>query len=114
MNENTSDYSKHRGKCKPECEKAISLDPSLALVRGHYIDPEWGKQQHWWTIRADGSIYDPTARQFPSKGNGEYVPFNGECTCENCGRIFHETDDGAQFFGKYALCSYSCYGQLVL
>ena len=109
-----SDYSKYRGKCKKECEKSILLDSSLTLVRGHYIDPEWGQQQHWWTVKPDGKVFDPTARQFPSNGAGEYIPFNGECTCENCGRIFHETDDGAQFFGTHALCSYACYGSFVL
>ena len=70
-------YTKFRGKCKQMAEEAIKADPTLTLVRGHYYDAEWGMQQHWWTVRKDGAVYDPTALQFPSAGHGEYIPFDG-------------------------------------
>lgn len=61
------DYLKYRGKCKEFCEAAIAKDSALALVRGHYFDFQWGEQPHWWTVRTDGTIYDPTKDQFPSR-----------------------------------------------
>lgn len=106
-----SNYSKYRGKCKEMCEEAIKEDVSLRIVRGYYIDRDWGSQQHWWCIRPDGTVYDPTAKQFPSKGLGEYIPFDGMVTCETCGKVLPEEE--AQFASNYALCSSICYGKLV-
>lgn len=65
-----SDYIQFRGKCKEMSQELVKADPSLTLVRGHYHCPIWGKQAHWWVNDEDGNIIDPTARQFPSKGNG--------------------------------------------
>lgn len=101
-----TDYQKYRGKCKEFCEKAITENPSLTLVRGHYVDPAWGKQQHWWCVQPDGVIVDPTAKQFPSKGHGEYIPFPGSIECEVCGS--EEKEEYAYIVGSHAYCSYSC------
>ena len=101
-----SDYVKYRGKCKEFCEKAILEDHTLTLVRGHYYDPMWGEQQHWWTTRPDGTIFDPTKDQFPSKGNGEYVPFNGIIICEYCGD--EKPEEEAHIVGSHPYCSYAC------
>lgn len=110
------DYSL-RGKCKELSEKAVAEDPSLRLVRGFYHCPFWGTQQHWWTVRADGAIHDPTAAQFPSSVlpdvSGFYEEFNGTCECDNCGKSFAETDSKARFESNYAFCSYSCHGRFV-
>lgn len=106
------DYLRWRGKCRELSEAAVAADPSLTLVRGHYICPVWGEQQHWWTVRQDGSIHDPTAMQFPSKGLGVYVPFDGIVPCADCGREMYESEvDYAD--GRYAFCSYQCYGRFV-
>lgn len=106
-----SDYSL-RGKCKEMAEAAVKADPSLTLVRGHYHCPIWGKQAHWWAKRADGSIVDPSVAQFPSGGIGEYEPFVGEVECDNCGKPMTE-DTAWRLEGKYAYCSYTCYGEFV-
>jgi len=97
------DYIKYRGKCKEYCEAAIAEDPTLTIVRGHYWDYMWGEQAHWWTVRTDGTIYDPTKAQFPSNGMGDYTPFNGIITCAQCGKEVPEED--AQYYGNYAFCS---------
>ena len=76
MNDLT-DYQKYRGKCKEFSQEAVLRDPTLRLVRGFYHCPFWGEQPHWWTVRLDGSIYDPTKDQFPSKGLGNYEEFTG-------------------------------------
>jgi hypothetical protein len=101
-----SDYAKFRGKCKTLSEEAVAADPALTLVRGHYLCPIWGEQGHWWTVRPDGSVFDPTARQFPSKGIGEYIPFTGFVRCESCGKEVKETD--ANHNGHHVYCSGEC------
>jgi hypothetical protein len=106
-----TDYLKYRGKCKEMCEELISADSSLTLVRGHYYDPWWGEQPHWWVKKPDGTIIDPTAKQFPSKGKGEYVEFDGWVECSNCGKRMREED--AEFESNYVFCGYTCHGQFV-
>lgn len=105
------DYKRFRGKCKPLCEEAVKQDPSLTLVRGHYICPFWGEMPHWWTIRKDGTVYDPSKAQFPSDGVGEYVPFDGIVYCAECGKEMTEAE--AEFESNYAFCSYTCHGRFV-
>src|SRR5688572_31601131 len=71
------DYAKFRGKCREMSEALCAEDSTLTLMRGHYMCPFWGEQPHWWCQKADGTVVDPTAAQFPSKGGGVYVPFDG-------------------------------------
>lgn len=111
MGELETDYTKYRGKCKEMSEALVAADPSLTLVRGHYYDADWGPQQHWWCVAPDGTIIDPTKDQFPSKGAGFYEPFNGWCTCEECGTEIREED--AMMAGNYPCCSYDCVCRLV-
>jgi hypothetical protein len=85
------DYLKFRGKCREMSEAACDADSSLTLVRGWYHCLVWGRQQHWWCRRADGSVYDPTAAQFPTQG-GEYEEFRGAVECEFCGKQVSEQD----------------------
>ena len=106
-----SDYLKYRGKCKEMSEALVAVDPTLTLVRGHYHCLVWGKQPHWWVKRPDGTVVDPTKDQFPSKGAGEYVEFDGNIECSNCGKPMKEED--ADIEGNYAFCSYECHGRFV-
>lgn len=101
-----SDYSKYRGKCKEMSEALVKADPSLRLIRGYYYCPFWGEQAHWWTVDKDGNVIDPTARQFPSMGEGEYVEFDGTVYCAECGKDMQEKE--ARFESNYAFCSVSC------
>lgn len=108
-----SDYTKYRGKCKEMAKEAVSLDPSLKLVRGFYHCPLWGKQQHWWTVRQNGDIYDPSCRQFPTKGAGAfYEEFDGMIECDYCGEKVPE--NRARFDGSYVYCGYDCNVKSVL
>lgn len=107
MTEETNDYLKFRGKCREMAEAAVLEDPTLRLVRGHYFCPLWNTEEaHWWCVRQDGSIFDPTARQFPSKGLGEYVEFDGTVECAQCGKGIDEKD--ARSDSRYAFCSSAC------
>ena len=105
-------YRLYRGRCKELSEAAITEDPSLTLVRGHYYCPMWNRDEpHWWTLRKDGTIYDPSREQFPSRGHGIYTPFSGMVECAECGRELAEDD--ARIEGNYAFCSYMCHGRFV-
>ena len=99
-----SDYLRYRGKCKEFCLELMKSDPTLTLVRGSYWDCFWGEQHHWWLTKPDGTIIDPTKDQFPTKGQGEYVPFDGFVICEVCEKRIPEKE--AQLYGRYAFCSY--------
>ena len=107
-----NDYLKYRGKCKEMSEALVAEDPTLTLVRGHYWDFMWGDQPHWWCVKADGTIVDPTAKQFPSKGFGTYTPFNGMLECAECAECGDEiAEEDASIEGNYAFCSGRCHGR---
>lgn len=100
------DYAKYRGKCMEMSKELCDADPTLTLVRGHYHCPYWGEQAHWWVKDKDGNIIDPTKNQFPSKGVGEYLEFNGICHCANCDKEFKE--EAGTAYGNYIFCSDEC------
>jgi hypothetical protein len=106
-----TDYQKYRGKCKEMSEALIADNPNLTLVRGYYMCPFWGEQPHWWVKDKDGTIIDPTKDQFPSKGRAEYVEFDGNIACSECGKSIKEED--ADIDGNYAFCSYDCHARFV-
>lgn len=107
MRDTSADYRQYRGKCKELADAACAADPTLILVRGHYFCPLWNSnEQHWWCVKQDGTIYDPSAAQFPSNGNGIYTPFDGFVECSECGKVVLE--ENASFHGRYAFCSTEC------
>lgn len=106
------DYLKYRGKCKAMCKALIATDPTLTLVRGYYDCPIWGRETHWWTKRADGTIVDPAKDQFPSRGTGQYVEFDGMVECSECGKRIREKE-AACIDGRYAFCSGECYARFL-
>lgn len=107
-----TDYTEYRGKCLELSQSAVLDDPTLTLVRGYYYCPMWNtEEQHWWTKRTDGTIYDPSAKQFPSKGLGVYTEFDGVVNCSNCGKSVNENEASTE--GRYAFCSHKCHGIFV-
>lgn len=106
-----TDYEKYRGKCLEYAEALVMDYPDLILVRGHYYDSMWGEQEHWWTETSSGIVVDPTALQFPSKGRGDYVQFNGVCYCEVCGKA--KPEEEMFFMSRYPVCSDLCARVLV-
>lgn len=112
LEEVAEDYRIFRGQCWRYCQAALAKDPSLTLVRGHYLCLTWGtNEQHWWLTRPDGTIYDPTARQFPDWGAGIYTPFDGMIECEECGKRVKEKE--ATTDGHHAFCSGRCHARCV-
>ena len=111
--DNSDNYQKYRGKCLEMSQALAERDPTLKLVRGHYICPIWGKQPHWWCVKLDGTIIDPTILQFPSGGSGmgKYVEFDGWLECAQCGEWIKEAE--ADVDGRYAFCSNRCHGLFV-
>ena len=106
QDQEVDDYLQFRGKCKDLSEAAIVRDPTLRLVRGHYYCHSYGKQPHWWCETPEGTVVDPSARQFPSKGQGIYEKFNGVVECAECGKEMEEHE--ARFESNYAFCSTRC------
>lgn len=106
-----TDYEKYRGKCKEMSKVLVAADPTLTLVRGHYLCPAWGEQPHWWAKKPTGEIVDPTKDQFPSRGAGHYIEFDGNVECSNCGKQMKE-DEGS-YESNYVFCSNECHGQFV-
>jgi hypothetical protein len=105
-----SDYLEFRGKCKEMSEQLVRDDPTLILVRGYYDCPTWGRQPHWWCKKPDGTIVDPTVRQFPTAGVGaDYEEYDGTVFCEYCGASVHEHD--AYFVGHHVYCCDEHYGR---
>lgn len=100
-------YLKFRGRCKELSERACAEDADLTLVRGHYFCPIWNSnEQHWWCVKGDGTIFDPSKDQFPSSGLGIYTPFDGVVACAECGKEVLEKE--ARFDGNYPFCSSEC------
>lgn len=105
-------YSLYRGKCLEFVEEICRLDPTLTIKRGHYFCFAWGSNEpHWWAVKPDGTIVDPTKAQFPCNGNGVYEEFDGICSCEECGKEFEELDGVSM--GNYMVCSSLCARRLV-
>jgi len=92
-------------------EALVKEDPTLRLVRGHYFCPHFGEQAHWWCEKSDGTVVDPTAAQFPSNGSGMYIEFDGNVTCETCGKEMREEE--AIMMSRYPVCSDRCAMTLV-
>jgi hypothetical protein len=100
------------GKCDSVTKAMIAAFPELRRACGFYYCPSWGKRTHWWCVSLNGSIVDPTALQFPSRGLGEYdeliqgedfdkrVPVG---KCPNCGDVIY----GIANRGK-GVCSDKC------
>jgi len=107
----TSDYLTYRGKCKELCLQAIKENPDYQLVRGYYHCAIWGRQEHWWCVKPNGEIHDPSIKQFPDR-NGEYEEFDGYFNCETCGKQI--TEEEGTIYGRYIFCSYECIGACVL
>lgn len=102
-----SDYLTYRGKCKELSELECSKNPSLRLTRGHYYCPIWNSDEpHWWCVDEHGTVVDPSAKQFPSRGSGIYTEFDGRIECAECGKTVSE--ESARFEGNYAFCSDRC------
>jgi hypothetical protein len=100
----TKNITEAYGKCKEMAEEMAKIFPELTIVRGHYYCMVWGEREHWWLVDEQGHIVDPTAAQFPTKGNGEYVPWDEGAPeptgmCPNCGEYCYD--------GNYC-CSESC------
>ena len=52
-----------RGNCREATAAMVKAFPELRRVRGHY-----GWCPHWWCETPDGTVVDPTARQFTPGG----------------------------------------------
>ena len=104
-------YADCYGTCAETTLEMAAAFPELTRVRGHYYCVVWGERSHWWLTTPDGEIIDPTADQFPSKGNGVYVPWNDEDEeptgkCPQCGELVYS---GKMFCNDNCALEYKCF-----
>lgn len=101
------------GKCAEATTSMVQMFPELRRVRGFYCCPLWGRREHWWLVAPDGSIVDPTVRQFPGGGLGDYQEwtegdFEPVGKCINCGEYVYQEGIGG------VLCNEACERELRL
>lgn len=89
-------WDKAYGKCHETSVEMQKVFPELILCRGWYQCPFSDEHEHWWLKTPGGEIIDPTAIQFPSKGNGVYREFvvgvdkEAKGKCPECGEYFYD------------------------
>jgi predicted nucleic acid-binding Zn ribbon protein len=98
------------GEWREVTARMLAAFPELRRVPGHYHCPFIGPRTHWWLVDADGGIVDPTVDQFPSRGLGEYVEWDGSPLptgrCLECGGDVY---DGSSFCSDQ--CGEICTGE---
>jgi hypothetical protein len=99
------------GACHEATDRMVAAFPELRQVRGYYVDRRWGEREHWWCVDPAGQVVDPTARQFPSRGYGEYVELDPTARqptgkCPECGGYAF---DGETFCSEDHKTSYMAY-----
>jgi hypothetical protein len=90
-----------RGTCQWAVIEMVTAFPELRKVRGHYNG--W---PHWWCATPDGTIVDPTRKQFGDPG-GDYVEYTGPDPigkCMECGELVWTREQS----GSSAACSREC------
>ena len=63
--ENYPDYESTYGQCIQATKSMTKAFPELRTAKGFLFDAQWGRRQHMWCVAQDGSIVDPTKKQFP-------------------------------------------------
>lgn len=89
------------GECHHYAQKMAAAFPELTYVQGYYYCPLWGERMHGWCIDPDNNVVDPTASQFPSKGNGYYDIVKEEDApigkCMECGNYIYTGSYSSMF-----------------
>lgn len=86
------------GQCAVATKEMVAAFPELRRTRGHYYCVfGWGERAHWWCVTEAGDVVDPTARQFPSVGTGEYAELDPNAPiptgkCPECGELVYENE----------------------
>jgi hypothetical protein len=100
-------------KCESVTLRMKEAFPELIRVRGHYHDIWFGPIPHWWLKTEDGTIIDPTCRQFSevqswdmSGHHSLYAEVDDENLptgkCPNCGEYS---------YNRMFCCSENCYSE---
>lgn len=95
------------GECADITVQMQEAFPELLRKRGSYRCPVWGDRTHWWLTTVSGEIVDPTANQFPSKGNFEYTELSEAEISELPTGVCLEC--GGPVYNGRDVCSDDCY-----
>lgn len=110
VNQETHGY----GECHEVSHAMAAVFTELTVKKGFYHCHSWGRRTHWWLVDEDGQIVDPTARQFPSAGRGDYQAISDDelpelvptGRCMDCGDDVYK---GATFCNRSCENSYAAY-----
>lgn len=104
------DELNNMGACSQRTTEMQQAFPELRRVAGFYYSIGWGQREHFWLETEDGEIIDPTAMQFPCKGNGVYERLSEDeilrlpiGMCANCGEPIYRDSECTD-----TVCSRSC------
>ena len=105
------------GECDHYTRVMQEAFPELRRARGFYYCFIWGERQHWWLVDPNGSIVDPTAAQFPSRGTCAYRELSDEEVerevpigkCANCGEPTYRHGYSSDFCSENCGISYIAY-----
>lgn len=99
------------GECRTATELMVKEFPELKRVAGHVYTLGWGKRSHFWCVTPDGSIVDPTARQFPGLlGYEPWKPGDEVCVgkCMNCGCEIWRKVQSLEDVKRECICGREC------
>lgn len=112
-NDNRTDEQVLRAKCMDYTAKFVKKFPHLKRVPGFYggyLEEDIGfNTEHWWCVDIDGTIVDPTVKQFLT-WTGPYIPFDDLLHQVKIGRCMICGDDiyGRMSDGHSDCCSEAC------
>lgn len=99
------------GLCADATRRMVVAFPELKRVAGTAYSA-MRTTEHWWCVAPDGTVVDPTARQFSGCGVVEYVPWKpGDEVrvgrCMNCGEDIYERVESLQG-SRREICGETC------
>ena len=103
------------GLCASASKELAAAFPTLRIVRGHVSGVLIGRRGHWWCEDPDGTIYDPTRRQFPGPMDYEEWQPGTEVRvgrCMNCGDDIYEIIESLDNVVQKCCCSEACAKEL--
>lgn len=115
-----------RAQCGPFTKAFIEKFPELSLRSGFIMFRSGFRSEHFWCVKEDGTIVDPTVDQFHWDPIMEPAPrykvFNPEedevylGKCPNCGEEIHGISEGPNALDFTGYCDDECaaeYGRYV-
>lgn len=100
IEERYPDYARSAGECAQACKAMKEAFPELEVTNGFVTVLDYPEpRQHWWCKTANGTIVDPTKKQYPFILDYEEIdeahPARNypQARCHQCGEHYYETPE---------------------